>query len=215
MGGQCADWDSSIISEDCLPLPMGLTNEKLLIVSAPSGAGKTTLVNAVLDKYPVFGFSVSATTRPRRSYEKEGVHYYFLSKESFLNKREAGAFLEWEEVYPGRYYGTLKSEVDRIFAKGRYPIFDVDVEGGLNIKKQYGERAVAVFIQPPSLESLRERLVKRGSERMEEVERRYQKAKKELAYAADFDFVIVNDDLEKAIESICGLVEREVFVNSL
>lgn len=193
---------------------MGLTNSKLLIISAPSGAGKTTLVNAVLQKYSVFEFSISATTRKQRSYEKEGIHYYFITKEDFMNRRDAGDFLEWEEVYTDTYYGSLKSEVDRICKEGRYPIFDVDVEGGLNIKRQYGDRAVAIFIRPPSLEALRERLMKRGSENMDEIERRYQKAASEMAFAADFDYEVVNDDLDQAIEKICELVEREVFVNS-
>ncbi|MCL4148586.1 UNVERIFIED_CONTAM: hypothetical protein GTU68_063867 [Idotea baltica] len=193
---------------------MGLTNSKLLIISAPSGAGKTTLVNAILQRYSVFEFSISATTRKQRSYEKEGVHYYFITKEEFMSRRDAGDFLEWEEVYTDTYYGSLKSEVDRICIGGKYPIFDVDVEGGLNIKRQYGDRAVAIFIRPPSLEALRERLMKRGSENMDEINRRYEKSASEMVFASDFDHEVVNDDLDQAIETICELVERQVFVNS-
>ena len=189
---------------------MDYTETKVFIVSAPSGAGKTTLVSALLGRFDGFAFSVSATTRPPRSYEQEGVHYYFIDVDTFRSKVADDEFLEWEEVYEGRYYGTLKSEVDRILQKGKNPIFDVDVEGGINIKRHYGAQAVAIFIKPPRPEVLRERLVARKSEQPEEIERRYAKALRELGYEAQFDYVIVNDHLETAIAEICGIVAKEL-----
>lgn len=185
---------------------MIMQSPKVFIISAPSGAGKSTLVRAMLARFDGFEFSISATTRAPRAGEEEGVHYYFLTPETFAARREAGDFLEWEEVYEGRFYGTLRSEVDRILARGQYPIFDVDVEGGLTIKQQYGAQALSIFIQPPSLAVLRERLVKRGADSAEEIERRYRKAEQELAYAPQFDHVVVNDQLEEAIETLCALV---------
>lgn len=179
---------------------------KVFIISAPSGAGKTTLVNAVLQQFDQFAFSVSATTRPPRHYEQDGIHYHFLSLEAFQQKIREGAFLEYEEVYPGRWYGTLKSEVDRILNNGSFPIFDVDVEGGLRIKKEYGDEAVAIFIQPPSPETLLERLRNRDSDGEEEIQKRYAKSRRELAYAPQFDYVIINDDLDQAKAELKALV---------
>ncbi len=183
---------------------------KVFIVSAPSGAGKSTLVKAMLARFENFVFSISATTRSPRAYETEGVHYYFLSLEDFLQRQEAGDFVESEEVYPGRWYGTLRSEVDRILNESKMPIFDVDVEGGLNIKNQYGDQAVAFFIQPPRPEILLERLQNRGSDDNEEIQKRYAKAKHELSYAPRFDHIIVNDDLQEAIEEMAEIIGREV-----
>lgn len=187
---------------------MELTKGKVFIFSAPSGSGKTTIVRHVLDRYPNFEFSISATTRPARSHERHGVHYYFLNVEDFINQREAGAFLEWEEVYPGKYYGSLKSEVERIRAKGHHVAFDVDVKGGLNIKRYYGEQAVCLFIQAPSIAELRKRLHGRATEGEAEIELRCQKAKEELKYAPQFDHVIVNDELEAALEKVFAIIER-------
>ena len=172
---------------------------KLFIVSAPSGAGKTTLVREMMKRFDNFEFSVSATTRKPRSYEEDGKHYYFLNVEEFKRKIRENAFVEYEEVYPGRFYGTLGTEVERILLKGNNPIFDVDVEGGLNLKHQFGERAVAIFIQPPSLEVLAERLRNRGTEKAEDLQKRIAKATHELSYAVRFDYVLVNDDLQEAI----------------
>lgn len=198
-------------SRDYLPLPMAsTTTEKLFIISAPSGAGKTTLVRALLEQFPNFEFSISATTRPPRGSEIHGQHYYFLSAQEFLDRKEKGDFLEWEEVYPGRYYGTLYSEIDRIFAKGNYPIFDVDVEGGLNIRKQFGEKAISIFIKPPSLEILQERLLKRGTDNPEEIAQRFEKAAHEIRYAERFDHVLVNDDLTTAIQELQDLVAEHL-----
>ena len=171
---------------------------KLIILSAPSGTGKSTLVQYLLTRPFDLEFSVSATSRPPRGSEQNGKDYYFLSKEEFQKKIAQNEFLEYEEVYPGCYYGTLRSEIDRIAAKGKNIIFDVDVLGGLNIKKQYIGRALAIFIAPPSLEELKNRLTIRGTDPPEMIAKRLEKAEFEMSFAPKFDVVIVNDDLEKA-----------------
>lgn len=179
---------------------------RLFIVAAPSGSGKSTLVRALMDRYPRFAFSISATTRPPRGKEKDGVHYYFLSVEEFIRLRDKEAFLEWEEVYPGRYYGTLKSEVARIFVDGQLPIFDVDVEGALHLKEIFGKRGISIFIQVPSLDILRHRLEKRGTDSPDEIAQRVEKARREMAYADRFDHIIINNDLDTAIRDIEAIV---------
>ena len=171
---------------------------KLIILSAPSGTGKSTLVQYLLTRPFDLEFSVSATSRPPRGTEQNGKEYYFLSKEGFQKKIAQNEFLEYEEVYPGCYYGSLRSEIDRISAKGKNIIFDVDVLGGLNIKKQYNGRALAIFIAPPSLEELKKRLMIRGTDSPEMIAKRLEKAEFEMSFAPQFDVVIVNDDLEKA-----------------
>ena len=173
---------------------------KLIIFSAPSGSGKSTIVRHLLRRDVPIEFSVSATNRASRGREENGVDYYFLSSEEFKSKINSKAFLEWEEVYPDRYYGTLNAEVDRIWANGMQVVFDIDVEGGLNLKKQFGERALSVFIKAPSLDVLKERLMARNTEDQENLNMRLDKAKSEMAYAKYFDLVIVNDDLEIAQE---------------
>lgn len=172
---------------------------KLVIFSAPSGAGKTTIVQYILKCGMNFGFSISATTRKPRGDEVNGREYYFISKEEFVSKIENNEFLEWEEVYPGSYYGTLKSEIDRICGNGENMIFDVDVAGGYNIKKIFGRRALAIFVQPPSIAELEKRLLKRSTESAEIIRSRIEKAEKELAYSCYFDVVIVNDKLENTL----------------
>ncbi len=172
---------------------------KLVIFSAPSGAGKTSIVNGVLQRTPKLAFSVSACSRPMRPGEVNGKDYYFLSPKTFREKIDEGAFLEWEEVYPGSYYGTLRSEVERLWQAGKHVVFDVDVAGGLNIKSQFPEQALAVFVKPPSLEVLRQRLVNRNTETEESLRKRLGKAKLELSYANRFDHIVVNDNLETAI----------------
>jgi guanylate kinase len=172
--------------------------EKLVIFSAPSGAGKTTIVKHLLSKSFNLEFSISACNRTPRKGEVDGVDYYFLTTEDFKKKIENDDFIEWEEVYEGRYYGTLKSEIVRIWNKNNNVLFDVDVEGGINIKKQYGDKALSIFVKPPSIEELRNRLIKRDTDSIEEINKRVDKAKKELEYADEFDFVILNDDLEEA-----------------
>lgn len=171
---------------------------KLIIFSAPSGAGKTTIVKHLLAQKPELEFSISATSRGMRHTETHGKDYYFLSADEFKQKVDAGEFLEWEEVYAGTCYGTLKSEVERIRNKGNHVIFDVDVIGGLNIKKYYGDDALAVFVQPPSVEELRKRLVGRSTDAPEVIEKRVQKAEYELSFAPRFDVIIVNEKLEQA-----------------
>ena len=180
---------------------------KLLIFSAPSGSGKTTLLNYVMSQIPDMAFSVSATTRPPRGEEVNGREYYFLSVEDFQQRVENGEFLEWEEVYPGRYYGTLIAVIEQMQENGLHVAFDVDVCGGVNIKEFYGDRALSVFIQAPSVEVLRERLIKRGTDSMEEIEKRVAKAAWETEFAqGKFDRTIINDDLETAKREILEVV---------
>lgn len=180
---------------------------KLLIFSAPSGSGKTTLVNHLMSEIPNLAFSVSATTRAPRGEEQNGVEYYFMSLEEFKQRVENDEFLEWQEVYPGRCYGTLKAVVEQMQEKGCHVAFDVDVVGGTNIKKFYGNEALSVFIQAPSIEVLRERLVNRQTDSMEEIEKRLAKAQWEMDFAqGKFDVTIINDDLETAKADILEAV---------
>lgn len=180
---------------------------RLIIISAPSGSGKSTIINYLLEQNLGLEFSISATCRPARGEEQHGREYYFLSVEEFKNKIENDEFLEYEEVYQDRFYGTLKSEVDRISEEGKFPIFDVDVVGGCNIKDYYGEKALSIFIQPPSIEELKLRLEKRGTDSSEVIMHRVEKAVHELAYASRFDVIIVNDDLEKAKKETLEIVK--------
>ncbi|MCF2602639.1 guanylate kinase [Parabacteroides distasonis] len=171
---------------------------KLIIFSAPSGSGKSTIINYLLQQSLRLRFSISATSRAPRGTEKNGVEYYFLTPAEFKARIAKGDFLEYEEVYTDKFYGTLKSEVERILDEGDNVIFDVDVVGGCNIKHYYGERALSVFIQPPSIEELRKRLVGRGTDTPEVIESRIAKAEYELSFADKFDTVVINDDLETA-----------------
>ncbi len=181
---------------------------KLIIFSAPSGSGKSTIVSYLMKEHPELNlaFSVSATTRAPRGTEKNGVEYIFLSEEEFKAKIAAGEFLEHEEVYPGRFYGTLKEQVERQTEKGENVVFDVDVKGGCNIKKFYGSRALSIFIQPPSVEELRRRLEGRATDAPEVIEQRLSKAVYELTFADKFDHVVVNDDLAEAEAETLKLV---------
>ncbi len=172
--------------------------QKIVILSAPSGSGKTTIIKHLMAQIPELSFSISATSRAPRGNEKNGVDYYFLDSEDFRKKISQDEFLEWEEVYPGTYYGTLKSEVQRIANEGKVAVFDVDVEGGTNIKKQYDKNALAIFIKAPSLQVLEERLRSRGTDSEETIRKRVAKAEKELGYAPFFDIIIVNSNLKKA-----------------
>ena len=181
---------------------------KVVILSAPSGCGKTTILKALMARQLPLEFSVSATSRQKREGETDGRDYYFFTPEQFREKVEQGAFLEWNEVYTGQYYGTLLSEVDRIAQNGRHVIFDVDVKGGLSIKERFGERALAVFVMPPSIDVLRQRLLNRGTETPESVEKRLQRAGYEISFSKEFDYVLVNDDLETAIREVYGLVSQ-------
>ena len=181
---------------------------KALIFSAPSGSGKSTIVHHILDLHPEIEFSVSATSRPLRGTEKDGVDYYFLSEADFRSRIAADGFVEYEEVYPGRFYGTLKSEVQRIWDAGHVVIFDVDVKGGVNLKKYFGDNALSVFIQAPSVEELRQRLVSRATDSEEDIEKRVAKAAEEMTYAPKFDVVLINDNLEKAFAEAESLVDK-------
>lgn len=179
---------------------------KLVIFSAPSGSGKTTLVHYIMTQVPNLEFSVSATNRKARPEEKDGVDYYFLSTKVFKEKISRGDFVEWEEVYDNQFYGTLKSEVERIRDKGHSVIFDVDVKGGLSIKKIYGEEALAVFIRPPSIAVLEKRLHHRSTESEESINKRIARASYELGFENKFDVVLVNDELEKSKSSSLAVV---------
>ena len=179
---------------------------KLLIFSAPSGSGKTTIVKEALKRFDNLEFSISACSRLPREGEVHAKDYYFLTVDDFKQKIQNDYFVEWEEVYQNNYYGTLKSEVNRIWEKGNHVVFDVDVKGGLNIKKQFGDKALALFIKAPSVEELRKRLENRGTETQEQVKKRINKAEYELGFAKDFDVVILNDELEKAVEETINLV---------
>ena len=181
---------------------------KLVIFSAPSGSGKSTIVNYLLGRGLGLAFSISATSREPRVGETDGREYHFLSPEKFRELIQEDAFVEWEEVYPGQYYGTLRSEVDRIWERGEHAIFDIDVVGGLNLKEQFGEQACAIFISPPSLEVLEERLRSRGSDDESSLSKRLGKAGKEMDYASRFDHLVLNERLEHAQAEAESLVRK-------
>lgn len=182
---------------------------KLLIFSAPSGSGKSTIINWLMEEHPELNmrFSISCTSRPPRGQEQNGVEYFFLTPEEFRNKINDDEFVEYEEVYTDRYYGTLKSQVEKQLENGENVVFDVDVHGAMNIKKAYGEQALSIFIQPPSIEELRNRLTGRGTEVKEEIEKRIGRAEYELTFADKFDTIIINDDLNKAKEETLKVIQ--------
>lgn len=185
---------------------------KLIVISAPSGAGKTSIVHHLLKNMPELSFSVSACSREKRDNETHGKDYYFLGVEGFQDKIKEAAFLEWEQVYENQYYGTLKSEIERIWSEGKTVIFDVDVIGGLNIKKQYPKECLSLFIMPPSVDVLRERLSGRGTESEAKLEMRLAKAEQEILKNQEFDKVILNDDFGIACEETMGVITN--FINS-
>lgn len=181
---------------------------KCIIFSAPSGSGKSTIINYLMEQGLNLHFSISATSRPPRGKEQNGVEYFFLSSDEFRKRIAEGDFLEYEEVYTDRFYGTLKSQVDKQLAEGENVIFDVDVKGGCSIKEHYGEKAMSIFIQPPSIEELRKRLNGRGTDSAEVIEDRIARAEFELSFAERFDHVVVNDNLEKAEAEVLELVQK-------
>ena len=181
---------------------------KLFVFSAPSGSGKTTLVKHLLQQGLPLGFSISATSRAPRGEEVDGKDYYFLSEEAFRQKIEEDAFMEYEEVYEGNFYGTLRSEIDRLWAEGKHVLFDIDVIGGLNVKAEYPEETLAIFVQPPSFEELEKRLRERNTETEDKIQQRLDKSATELTYSQDFDLILVNDDLTKAKREVVGLVKQ-------
>ena len=182
--------------------------EKVIIFSAPSGSGKTTIVHKLLEKYPQFEFSISATSRQPRGQEQNGVDYYFMSNDEFKARVARDEFVEWEEVYAGTCYGTLKSEMERIWAKGNTIFFDVDVMGGINLKRLFGEDACSVFIMPPSVEELERRLRGRGTDAEEVIQKRIAKAEFELSKAPEFDHVVINDVLEDAVNEVSAIISQ-------
>jgi guanylate kinase len=171
---------------------------KMMVFAAPSGSGKTTIVRHLLSSFECLGFSVSATTRPKRSYEKDGRDYYFLSVDDFKEKIRKEEFVEWEEVYENRYYGTLKSEIERKWEEGKHILFDIDVKGAMDIKKQFGDKCLAVFVKPPGVETLIKRLEKRNTETAETLKIRIARFNEELTYEKHFDTVLINDKLDLA-----------------
>lgn len=181
---------------------------KIIIFSAPSGSGKSTIVNYLLQRDLHLDFSISATSRAPRGSEKNGVEYYFLTPNEFRKRIENDEFVEYEEVYKDCFYGTLRSELDRIWSAGNHIVFDVDVVGGVNLKKIFGAQALSIFIQPPSLEELRRRLVGRATDSAEKIEQRLAKAEKELTFAGQFDKVVLNDNLEQAESEVERLVRQ-------
>jgi guanylate kinase len=183
-----------------------MNSQPSIVISAPSGAGKSTIVGALLAKYPQLAFSVSACSRAPRGEEENGVHYYFLEPSEFKQKIEQGAFFEWEEVYEGMYYGTLHTELERIWAAGQVVVFDIDVVGGLKVKEKLKAAAISIFIQPPSIAALEERLGKRQTDSEEKIKLRLQKAEEELSKAQLFDYIVVNDDLSRAIAEVEALI---------
>lgn len=181
---------------------------KLIVFSAPSGSGKTTLIQWLMQQQLPIGFSVSATSRAPRAHEQDGVDYHFLSPEAFKQKIEANEFLEWEEVYPNKFYGTLTQEVEQKLQNGQHVLLDVDVKGGIHIKETYGKQACAIFVQPPSIDVLRDRLQKRATDSPEVIEERISKAAYELEFANRFDHIIINDDLEAAKKDCYSIVNQ-------
>lgn len=186
-------------------------NKGVFIFSAPSGSGKTTILKPILEKLKdKFGFSISATTRPPREGEKDKVDYYFITPQKMKEHIANGDFLEWEEVYPGKYYGTYKAELDRIWQQGKYVIFDIDVKGGVNIKNILKNQACSIFIMPPSIEELERRLRNRNTESEETLKERLLRAEMEISLSANFDYVVCNDDLDEAIAKVEEIITQQM-----
>jgi guanylate kinase len=182
--------------------------QKILIITAPSGAGKTSITKYLMQKFPVFAFSVSAATREPRGNEIDGTDYYFISSESFKQKIQNNEFLEWEMVYEGKYYGTLKSEIDRIWSQGKIPVLDIDVKGAIHVQQQFNEGTLSLFIEAPSVDELKNRLQSRGTETEESLAARVNKASYELSLKHHFDRIVVNKDLEVACNEASKIVEE-------
>jgi guanylate kinase len=193
-----------VISEPGAPVTR--SNGRLIVISAPSGAGKSTIARAVLKAFPQILFSVSATTRPSRGMEVHGKEYFFFTKEEFEEKIQDGGLIEWEEIY-GDYYGTLKSEIAHVLAASKVMLFDIDVKGALSIKKQFPDHAVLIFIQPPNVEVLKQRLIRRKTESPEVLARRLERVPMELEQAERFDHRVLNDDLKRAVEEVLTIVQ--------
>ena len=195
------------------PPSLGGVGGGLIIVSAPSGSGKSTIVNWLMQEHPELhlAFSISCTSRPPRGNEQNGVEYFFLTPEEFRRRIEQGEFLEYEEVYENRFYGTLKSQVENQLKEGQNVVFDVDVKGGINIKRHYGQRALSIFIQPPSVEELRRRLEGRNTDTPEAIDERIAKAAYEMTFAPQFDRILINDDLDTAKQQALDMVKAFLY----
>lgn len=191
---------------------MASEHQKIIIITAPSGAGKTSITRYLMDRFEVLSFSVSATTRSARGNEKDGIDYYFIDLEQFKKKIQQKEFAEWEMVYEGKYYGTLKAELKRIWALNRIPVLDIDVKGAIHVQQQYPENTLSIFIEPPSIEELRNRLLSRGTENEDSLQARVNKASYEISFKEHFDKIIVNENLEKACEQAEAIVSA--FLNS-
>jgi len=189
-------------------------SNKIIIITAPSGAGKTSITRHLLEQFPQLAFSVSAATRAARGQEKDGVDYYFMSTQSFQHKIQENEFVEWEMVYEGKYYGTLKSELIRIWNNQQVPVLDIDVKGAIHVQQQYPGSSMSIFIDPPSIDELRRRLDSRGTETPESLQARVNKASFEISFKQHFNHIIVNDDLEKACRLASGLVSAFLAVKS-
>ena len=181
---------------------------KIIIITAPSGAGKSTITHYLINKFPALSFSISAATRSPRGLEQDAVEYYFLTEDAFKQKINEDAFLEWEMVYEGKYYGTLKSELDRIWAAGKVPILDIDVKGAIHVQQQFGENCLSIFIEPPSVEELKKRLESRGTETPESLATRINKASYEISFNHRFTKTIVNEDLSRACAETEGVIKN-------
>ena len=187
---------------------MSTSFHKILIITAPSGAGKTSITKYLMQRFPQLAFSISAATRSPRSNEKNGVDYYFMDEDAFQEKIKEKAFAEWEMVYEGKYYGTLKSELERIWSNEQVPVLDIDVKGAIHVQKQYPINTLSIFIEPPSVDELKKRLMSRGTETEETLAARVSKASYEISFKTHFDEVIINDDLERACEDAERLVKH-------
>lgn len=212
---RCPNRRCCIFSKQLIRTFVSFMERKILIITAPSGAGKTSITRHLMQRFPQLAFSVSAATRNPRAHEKDGVDYHFISVDAFQRKIEAGDFLEWEMVYEGKYYGTLKSELDRIWGSGQVPVLDIDVQGALHVKAQYPQQALTLFIEPPSLEVLAQRLQARGTETPDAIAVRMSKAEYELSFKPRFDRVVMNQDLQRACEEAGSIVAAWLNNNSI
>ncbi len=193
---------------------MTRSSGKLIIVAGPSGSGKGTIENAVMEQFPDIRFSVSVTTRPRRDYEVEGQHYFFISKAEFHRRIEEDELVEWQEVYSknGHLYGTLRSYVDLALKNGEIILLDIDIKGGINVKRAYPENSISIFIKPPSLDVLEERLIKRGTDNPEQIKIRLGRMPEEMELGQQFDYQIVNSDLEEAVKQFTQILEKDIYI---